>query len=93
MIRSHSAAAVSGIIVSDVNFNFSCFVHNSGFCFLQVWCPTVFVSSGHHVLLNFGIQDTLSYNVLKQCATLSNKRSVTAQVMVVIKGSVIVRLY
>ena len=27
-------------------------VDNHGFCFLQVWCPTVFASSGHHVLLN-----------------------------------------
>ena len=59
MIRNHSPAVVPGLIVSDVNFNFSCFVHNHGFCFLQVWCPTVFASSGHRVLLNFGLQDTL----------------------------------
>ena len=37
--------------VSDVNFNFSCFVHSHEFCFLQVWCHTVFASSRHRVLL------------------------------------------
>ena len=41
-------------------------VHNHEFCFLQVWCPTVFASLGHRVQLKFGIQDTLSYKVLKK---------------------------
>ena len=63
--------AILGLIVRDVNFNFSCFVHNHEFCFLQVWCPAVFASSGHRVLLKLGLQDTLSYKVLKKCATLS----------------------
>ena len=66
MIGHHSTAAVPGLAVSDVNFNFSSFVHNHGFCFLQVWCPTVFVSSGHRVLLNVGLWDTLFYYVLKK---------------------------
>ena len=60
MVRNHSAAAVLGLSLSDVNFNISCFVHNNGFCFLQVWCPTVSASSGHRVPLNFGLHDTLS---------------------------------
>ena len=60
MINSHSTAAVPGLIVSDVNFNFSCFVHNHRICFLQVWCPTAFASSGHRVILNVGHPDTLS---------------------------------
>ena len=35
-------AAVLGLIVNDVNFNFSCLVHNNGlFSPLQVWYPTV----------------------------------------------------
>ena len=34
-------------------------------CFLQVWCPVVFALSSHCVLLRFGLQDTLSYKVLK----------------------------
>ena len=61
-------AAVPGLIVSDVNFNFSCFVPNQGFSFFggQVWFPTVFASSGHCVLLKFGLQDTLSYKVLRK---------------------------
>ena len=42
MVRNHSTAAVLGLIVSDINFNFLCFVHSTGFCFLQVWCPSVF---------------------------------------------------
>ena len=46
MMRTHSTAAVSGMITSDVNFTFSWFIHNHGFCFLQVWCPTLFASSG-----------------------------------------------
>ena len=70
MIRSLFMAAFLGLVVIDANFNFSCFVHNHGFCFLQVWCHAVFVSSGHHVLLNFGLRDTSSYEVLKKCATL-----------------------
>ena len=53
MIRSYFTAAVPGLIISDVNFNFSCFVLNHGFCFLQVWCPAVFASSGHCVLLKW----------------------------------------
>ena len=52
MIRNHSTAAIPGLTVKDVNFNFSCFVHNR-FCFLQVWCPTVFASSGHLCPVNF----------------------------------------
>ena len=59
MIRNHSTAAVPGLTVSDVNFNFSCIVYNNGFRFLQVWCPTVFASSGHRVLLKSGLQDTV----------------------------------
>ena len=65
MIRSYLTAAVPGLIVSDVNFNFSCSVHNHRFCFLEVWCPTVFVSL-RHVLSKFGIQDTLSCKVIKK---------------------------
>ena len=57
--------AVSGLIISDVNFNFSCFIHNHIYCFLQVWCPVVFASSGQCILLKFGLQDTLSFKVLK----------------------------
>ena len=49
--------------------NFSSSINNHGFCFLQAWCPTVFTSSGHHVLLKFGPQDILSNKVLKKCAT------------------------
>ena len=67
-------AAVPGLIVCDVNFNFSCFVHIHRFCFPQVWCPIiVFTSSRHNVLLKFGLQDTLSDisdKVLQKCATL-----------------------
>ena len=40
-------AAVQGLIVSDMNLNFSCFVHNNRFCFLQVWCTIVFALLGH----------------------------------------------
>ena len=65
-IRNHSRAAVPGLmIVSGVNFTFSCFVHKHRFCFLRVWCSTDFASSGHPVLLKFGLQDTLSLKVLK----------------------------
>ena len=64
-------AAVSGLTVSDLNFNFSYFVHNHGRCFLQVWRLTIFASSGFGVLSKFGLQYTLSYEkVLKKCATL-----------------------
>ena len=51
IIKSHFTAAIPGLIVSELNFNFSCYVHNHGFCFLQDWRPTVPASSGHHVLL------------------------------------------
>ena len=33
---------------------------------LQVWCLTGFASSEYHVLLKFGLQDTLSYQELKK---------------------------
>ena len=75
MIRSCFTATVPGLIVtlslfvSDVNFNFYFFLHNRGFCFLQVWCPTGFASLGQRVLLKFGLQDTLSYKVMKKYAT------------------------
>ena len=68
MIGSHFTAAVSGLIVCDVNFNCSCFVQNHRFCFLQVRCPTVFASSGHCGLLKFGLQDTSPYKVIRKCA-------------------------
>ncbi len=35
-----------------------------------IWCPLVFASSEHLVLLKFGLQDTLSYKMLQKCATL-----------------------
>ena len=70
MIRNHCVAAVSGLIINDVNINFSCFVHNHGFCFLQVWSPVVTASSGRSLLSRYGLLDTLSYEVLKKCATL-----------------------
>ena len=69
MMRGHFTAVVSGPIVNDMNFNFSCFVHNPALCFLQVWCPTVFASSGQSVLLNL-VCSTLSYKVLKRGAML-----------------------
>ena len=78
MIRSHLRwfkAAAPGLIVSDVNFNFSCFVHNHRFCFLPVWCPTVFESSRHSVLLKFGLQDTLSYEVIEKRKTLDHPKN------------------
>ena len=59
-------AAVQGLIVNEVNFNFSCFVHNNGFCFLHIWFPTLLASSGRRVLLKFGLQNTSSYKVLKK---------------------------
>ena len=66
IIRSHFMAAVSGLIVSGVNFNFFCFVHNCGFCFLQVWCPTVFASSGHRILLKFESPGHFEYKMIKK---------------------------
>ena len=62
--------AAPGLIVSGVNFNYFCCVHNHRFCLLQVWCPTVFASSVHCVFLKFGLQDILFFKVLKECATL-----------------------
>ena len=58
MIRRSFTTPVPGLTVSDVNFNFSCFVHNRRFHFLQVWCPTVFVSVGH-CPINFWVSRTL----------------------------------
>ena len=56
--------------------NFSWCVHSHGFWFLQVWCLTVFASTGQCVLLKFGLQDTLSYKVLKNmCNTVNVVRS------------------
>ena len=63
VVRNHSTAAVLGLIVGDVNFNFLCFVHSARFRFLQVWChsvfwnirtlcPITFWSPGHIVLLD-----------------------------------------
>ena len=66
MIRNHSMAAVPGPTVGDVNFCFPCFVHIHGYCFLQFWCPTVFISPGPCILLKFSRHDTLSYDVLKK---------------------------
>ena len=54
-----------------VNFNFSCWVDRHRFCFLQVWCPVVFASSGQRVLLKFVLQDILSHKMLQKCATLA----------------------
>ena len=65
-------AAVPGLIVSNVNCNFSCFVHNHGFCFLQVWCFAVFASLERGILFKFDLQDTLSYKMLKKCVTMRN---------------------
>ena len=57
-------AAVKALIRNaHFKFNLSSFVQNSGFCFLQVWCLIVSESSGHHVLLTFGIQDLSPYKV------------------------------
>ena len=47
MIRSHFMGAVSRLIVSNVDLNFSCFIHNIGFCFVQVWCPGVLLFLRH----------------------------------------------
>ena len=73
MIRSHLRAAVPGLIVSDVNFNFSCFDHNYGFCLLQVYCfciiktpcPIKIWSPGRYVL----------YKALKEMSTLNKGHS------------------
>ena len=73
MVSSHITAPIQGLIVSDVNFNFSCFVHHHVFCFLQVWCPAVFASLGLLVILKFDLQDTVSYKVIKKFATLLSK--------------------
>ena len=75
MIRNHSVAVVLGLIISDVNFNFPCFISNHGMGFMQNFCPAVFckflsygffASSGHRVLSTFGLQDTLSRKMLKK---------------------------
>ena len=66
MIRNHSMAAVPGPTVGDVNFCSPYFVHIHGYCFLQFWCPTVFISPGPCILLKFSRHDTLSYDVLKK---------------------------
>ena len=68
-IRSHFTAAVLRLIDSYVNFDFSCSLSvmwTSPFPVLftmKVWCPTVFASLEHHVLLKFGLQNTLSYSI------------------------------
>ena len=52
MIRNHSTAAVQGLIVCNVNFNFSSFVHKSGvllFCIFRAPCPVKIWSPGHFV--------------------------------------------
>ena len=49
MIRDHLMVAVQGLIVSDVNFNFSSFIHNHEF---------VFCKSGVLLFLHLG---TVSY--------------------------------
>ena len=65
--------------------NFSCFVHNHGLCFLQVWCPTVFASLGHRVLWTFGLKDTLSKkDPTKMCNTASSSSNQRMMVEVVL---------
>ena len=75
MIRNHFTAAVSGLIVSDVNLNFSCFVHNVQRILFSAslvsLCFCIIRTLFECVLSNFGLQDTLSYQVLKKCATLT----------------------
>ena len=69
MIRNHSTAVVPGLIVSDVNFNFSCFIHNNGF----VFCKSGVLLLLHHrdtVSCSILVSRTLSYNVVQKCATL-----------------------
>ena len=70
-------AAVSGVIeeradvkalISEAHFNLPSLGSQPWILCLQVWCPIVSESSGHNVLLTFGIQDTLSYKVLKKNA-------------------------
>ena len=69
MIKNYTMMASPGLIISNMNFNISCIVHKHRFCFLQVWCPTVFASSGH-VSQNCCLQDILSCKVLKKCERL-----------------------
>ena len=73
MIRNHTKAAVPRLTVKDVNFDFSCFVHNNGILFSASPVSYCFcVSSGQLVPLNFGLQDTLPYKVLKKmCNSVS----------------------
>ena len=59
MIRSHFTATVPGLIVSDVNFNFSCFVHNYVVVVFFFLGGVVFCKSG--VPLFLGHRDTVSY--------------------------------
>ena len=54
-IRNHSVTAVTGLIVSDENLNFSCSQPQT--LPQQVLCSIVFASTGHCVLLKFGLQD------------------------------------
>ena len=77
MNRSHFTASVSGLIqwlslmctstfpVLLARVLFSCKSGVLLFCFVSL-CSIIFVSLGHRVLLKFGIQDTLSYEVLKK---------------------------
>ena len=65
-------AAIKALISDVHHFNLPSFVHDPGFCFLQLWCLIVSQLSGQHVLLTSGIQDTLSYKVLEKCATRKN---------------------
>ena len=65
MIRNLHMAAVPGLIVSDVNCNFP-YVHNHWLFFsasLEFYC---FAYRGHCVLLKLGLQNTLTYEVLKR---------------------------
>ena len=67
MVGNHSVAAGLGQIISDVNLNFPCSQPQIFFFFfLPIWYPIVFASSGHYALSQFGLQDTLSYKVLKK---------------------------
>ena len=68
-LQEEQAAVSSGVteekalvkaLISEALFNLPSFVHNPVFCFLQMWCPIVSESSGHHVLSTFRILDTLS---------------------------------
>ena len=87
IIRSRFTAAVPRLIVGDANFNFfSYFVHSHGFRFLEVWCLTVFASSGHHVLLKSGLQDTLSFKLLKKMCNTVNELTYDHWVRLLILG-------